>query len=162
MSQITRGVLDAVVRHDRRRVLGLSAMAGAGIAVLALPRASAAASPGGDVGPSGEGGDLTAIVRVTYCDTGQFDLSVTIPTVDVKDGSYRVSLDGNIDGPWTEMTFSSVTFDDTIFFYFIGGGGGCDDPRLVQLRATPSCRIGRFESGTLVETSGLIQVDITV
>jgi hypothetical protein len=48
------------------------------------------------------------------------------------------------------------------FRYFIAGGGGCDDPRLVQLRATPSCRIGRFESGTLIETSGLIEVDVTV
>jgi hypothetical protein len=142
---------------DRRRMLGLTAVAGLGITALSLPRAAAASSVDG----GGDGGGMLTVTasRGALACTGfqiRVDVTISSPTILVSDDVRLMILDGwttEASNVWVTPSnrvadnpqYAEFTFDDDPANTF----ALCDKVIAGQVGFT----VGLFEDGQLVAQS---------
>jgi len=162
-----RGAAPSATRRTAMKASGLAAL---GIAALALPRASAAASPGPDtsagqfyVGAYADGCGRTAGPP----QEADFNVFIELEAASVSAGNdYRLSLDGDVAGPWLETVSDPIISDGLMYFEYrivyevtSSDEGGCNDPIYRQLKGQvtendvvvrPDFLVGLFVEGAFV------------
>jgi len=165
----------------RRSTLKASGLAALGIASLTLPRPSAAASLGGTGSNSNPDALLVAaeqgscgFTTTTSSETTTYQHFFTIQVyLDVAlvpaASDIRVSLDGDLGGPWLTATSGPSQFDNIVYWVYrieeetlAPDDAGCNDPYARLLRGEvedddgvvlrPDLLVGRFVDGSLVAT----------
>jgi len=99
-----------------------------------------------------------------------FNVAIVLEEASVPPGSdYRLSVYGDVDGPWIEADIGPEEWvDDLVFFEYVvrsevqtSTEGGCQDPIFLQLRGQveedgvvvrPDLLVGRFVGGVLFAT----------
>jgi hypothetical protein len=161
----------------RRATLKASGLAALGIAAMSLPRASAAASPGTNLGAetfyvgAGAGTTVGCGYSSEPSEEAFFGFYIAVESDDDPGGSdYRVSLFGDVTGPWLEADSGpSGPFDGLVYFVYrvaysvtSADESGCTNPIYLQVtgqvvegdsEVRPDFLIGRFVNGVLVASS---------